>query len=320
MVDANDSKSLTERCVGSSPTSGTMQKVIAIVGPTAVGKSDFAVELALAIGGEVISADSRQIYKGLDIGTGKITQSEMHGIPHHLLDIATLTDRYSIVEFQADAQRMIADIHARGKMPILCGGTGFYIDAVLYGHAFPDAPLDQKLREKLAQKSATELFAELAERDPERARTIDKHNKVKLIRALEIVNALGKVPALKTEKAYDSLVIGLTVPIEELRQRIAIRLEKRLEHGMVEEVERLLKEGATHERLFALGLEYRFISQYLKHLLSYEEMKNKLALAIGQYARRQLFWFKRNKEIIWLTPGESKKAIELAERFKGSRN
>ncbi len=292
-----------------------LPKVIVVVGPTAVGKSDLAVKLALAVSGEVISADSRQVFTGLDIGTGKITSTEMQGVPHHLLDVTDPSNRFSVADFQVRAKAAIMDIISRGNVPIICGGTGFYIDAVLSDSVFPDAPADQELRDKLMQRTEENLYAELKERDPRRAAIIDQHNKVKLVRALEIVEVLGTVPEVKKTQAYDALIIGLTLPITEIRTRIAERLERRLASGMVEEAESLLKKGLSHERMHALGLEYRYLSLYLQKLISYDEMRERLALEIGQYARRQLTWFRRNKSIIWLSPSETDKALSLARTF-----
>jgi tRNA dimethylallyltransferase len=270
------------------------QKVIVVLGPTASGKSDFAVELALKHKGEIISADSRQVYKGLDIGTGKITQEEMRGVPHYMLDVYSVGEDVSVARYARDASPIIEDILSRGKLPIICGGTGQYIDALIDSAVLPPVQPNVKLREELEKKSTEELFKALEEKDPRRAHMIDRHNRVRLIRALEIVETLGTVPEQQSPIRKYSTTIYLLAPSRELlRERITTRLEKRLSIGMIEEVERLLAEGITHEVLYRLGLEYRYISLYSQKKLSYEEMVEQLGFKIKQYAKRQETWNKK---------------------------
>lgn len=273
--------------------------IIVVCGPTATGKSDYAVTLAKKIGGEIISADSRQVYKGLDVGSGKITKKEMKGVPHHLLDIASPKSTFTVERFQKLGKKAIADILKRGKTPIICGGTGFYIDALVYESSFPAVPPNKTLRATLEKKSTEELLSLLKEKDPERAETIDTKNKVRLIRALEIVDAIGKVPEIKKESPYDIEWIGLDFPDEILKERIHVRLLKRLKMGMIKEVEKLHTQGLSWKRMRELGLEYRFLAEYLTGKLTKEEMTTQLESAIWQYAKRQRTWFKRNKEIGW---------------------
>ncbi len=280
-------------------------KVLIIVGPTAVGKSDLAVTLAKQCDGEVISADSRQVYTGLDIGTGKITEKEKRGIPHHILDVANPKDKFSVVKYVELAEKAIADIHARGKLPIICGGTGFYIQALIDGTILPDVPPNDKLRLELSNKSADELLKILQGLDPERAEKIDKKNIRRIIRAIEIATVLGKVPTLTNiEPRYETFWIGLNMGSTKLKGRIRERLEKRLKEGMIDEVKRLHTEGLSWERMDELGLEYRYIALYLQNKITLEEMEDQLRNEIWHYAKRQMTWFKKDNRIQWIDAGD----------------
>lgn len=282
------------------------QKCIVILGQTSTGKSDFAVALAHllkkdGVTAEIISADSRQVYKGLDLLSGKITKREMRGIPHHLLDIVSPKKVFSVAEFQKKAARAIVDISARGHLPILVGGTGFYIDAVVSGTVLPEVPPNPKLRAQLEKQSVEKLFTQLQTIDSERATSIDKHNKVRLIRAIEIATALGKVPQVTTQKSpYDVITVGLTTSDDELKQRIHNRLVKRLKQGMIGEAKLLHKKGVSWKRMQELGLEARYTALHLQGKLSKEEMLTQLETAIWHYAKRQKTWFKRNTSIHWI--------------------
>ncbi len=377
-------------------------KVIVVLGQTATGKSDLAVELAKHFDGEVISADSRQVYRGMDLGSGKITKGEMQGVPHHLLDVASPQETFTVADFQKLGKEAIEDILTRGKVPIVCGGTGFYIDALVYEMDFPAVPPNEELRKELGEKSLEELqeiyFSLVREsqkkslqnwwkekffqvknslkkvldsrfrgndkgvygngkgiyendkeksendkrenrnneeksgnderkseddkkyqRSPRRSahapllamtnnidhsaprNDIDLQNPVRLIRAIEIIQTLGYLPKVKKKHPYDVLFIGLTLPKEKLDKRIYERIVKRLDQGMLDEAKKLLQEGVNHERLQALGLEYRYMSKYLLGELSYEEMIDELFRATKRFARRQRTWFKRNREIHWFS-------------------
>jgi len=279
-----------------------LPKILVILGPTASGKSDLAVNLALERNGEVISADSRQVYRGLDIGSGKITESEMKGVPHHLLDVASPKKIFSASDYAALARKAVDDILKRGKLPIVCGGTGFYIDALIYSDSVAPVPPNPELRKKLEKISTEELANQLSELDPDRFATIDTKNRVRLIRALEIVLETGKpVPKLTRKPRYDAERIGIMWPIEKLDERIELRLDSRLVGGMINEVETLHNKGVSWKRLYELGLEYRYISLYLRGELDYATMRSELLTAIRQYARRQMTWFKKDKEIQWVT-------------------
>ena len=280
-----------------------MQKIIVVCGPTATGKSDFAVELAKKVSGEIISADSRQVYKGLDIGSGKITKREMKGIPHHLLDVASPKRVFSVTQYQKLASYAIKTIFAKGKTPIVCGGTGFYIDAIICDTVFPNVKPNKLLRTALQKKSIETLSSTLEKLDPRRYALIDKHNKVRLIRAIEIASALGSVPVLNRTQEYDIEWHYLDFPDEVLKKRIHDRLSKRMKGGMVAEVKRLHEAGVSWKRLESLGLEYRYLALYLQNLprlpsgkagkLSKAEMLTQLESAIWHYAKRQRTWFKK---------------------------
>lgn len=275
-------------------------KIIVIVGPTASGKSDLAVKIAKEKNGEVISADSRQVYKGLDIGSGKITKREMRGVPHFLLDVANPKKVFTVADFKKLGQKAIDDILSRGKTPIIVGGTGFYIDALVYDMDIPEVPPNKILREKLEKKSLEQLFTQLQKLDPERADEIDSKNKVRLVRAIEIVKALGKVPKTKKKKQFDVEWIGIDWPDEILKERIHTRLLKRICGGMIKEAENLHAQGLSYKRMESLGLEYRYMARFLKGEISREEMIAELEIKIRQYAKRQRTWFKRNKDIKWV--------------------
>lgn len=289
-------------------------KVIVVLGPTASGKSAMAVALAKRYGGEVVSADSRQVYRGMDVGTGKITEAEQKGIPHHLLDVASPRKSFGVARYQKIANRAINGIARRGRIPIICGGTGLYIDSLIYGFVFPEVKPDLFFRKKLAQKTAMELFAELQVLDPERAKHIDPKNPRRLIRALEIVQATGgPVPVLRRDPAYPALIIGIQVKDEVLRKKVARRLRRRLRQGMVREVKRLHSTGLSWQKLDELGLEYRYVSRYLQGILSRKEMEQILEKEIWRYAKRQMTWFKRDKNIHWIDrPAD---AVALAGKF-----
>ncbi len=287
-----------------------MPKIIVVVGPTASGKSDLAVDLALKFNGEVISADSRQVYKGLDIGSGKITKEEMKGILHHLLDVEDPKNVYSVQDFKRHSEKAIKEILNRGKLPIVAGGTGFYTDVLVNNIDLPKVPPDNELRKELENKSTEELLRELSSHDRNRSETVDQKNKRRLIRSIEIAKVLGNVPEATKNLKYNSLKIGIEIPKDKLKERIHERLLKRIDQGMIEEVENLHKNGLPFERLESLGLEYKYVAQYLQKKITKEEMVELLKTAIGQYAKRQMTWFKRDKKILWFK-------LEDLEKIKG---
>lgn len=290
-------------------------KILAILGPTAVGKSDLAVDLAVDFKGEVISADSRQVYTGLDIGTGKITKEETRGVPHHLLDVASPKEQYTVVDWKRSALNITRDIIQRGHTPIVCGGTGLYIQSIVDNLSFPEVAPNKILRETLETKTPEELCAMLESLDTERLKTIDRDNPRRLIRAIEIATEIGRVPVQKSEPLFETLQIGLTVPRDELRERIHTRLYKRMDGGLVEEAENLHKNGLSYERMIELGLEYRYLALYLQKELSREEMLERLETEISKYAKRQETWFKRDKRIQWFAPSEEDEIKEVVREF-----
>jgi len=269
-------------------------KIIVICGPTATGKSDYAVKLAKEINGEVISADSRQIYRGMDIGSGKITPKEMNGIPHYGLDIKNPHEDFSVVEFQEYAHNTISNIISRNKVPILCGGTGYFIDAVIHDTQFPAVVPNEKLRKELSIKTTQELFEILQSLDPGYAKIIDQYNPHRLIRAIEIATKLGSVPPLQTPKSrYNAEIIYIDKPDKELRQRIEKRLVDRIGQGMIHEVQNLHDSGISWERLESFGLEYRYIAEFLQDKITKEKMIEEIKNKSWQYAKRQRTWFKK---------------------------
>ncbi|HEX7724654.1 MAG TPA: tRNA (adenosine(37)-N6)-dimethylallyltransferase MiaA [Candidatus Paceibacterota bacterium] len=286
-------------------SSTTKPKLLVIVGPTASGKSDLAVELALTFNGEVVSADSRQVYTGLDIGTGKITETEMKGVPHYCLDIADPKDRFTAMHWKQAAEAAVSDIISRGKLPIICGGTGFYISSLIDDLGFPEVEADAEEQNKLEQMSVEALFEELKKLDPARAATIDLKNKRRLSRAIIIARSLGAVPEISkpTEAKYDVIIIGIKPSDSVLRDRINRRLDARMKAGMLEEVRALHeKKGLSFERMDELGLEYRYLAQHLQNQITLYDAMHLLATRIWQYSKRQMTWFKRDNRIQWTTP------------------
>lgn len=287
-------------------------QILLIVGPTASGKSDLAVRLAKSLDGEIISADSRQVYKGLNIGTGKITRKEMGKIPHYLLDVANPKKQFTAAEYKKLARKKIEEILRKGKTPIIVGGTGFYIDSLFTN--LPEVPPNQRLRKKMEKLSTSELFEQLKIIDPRRAKSIDSQNRVRLIRALEIAHSLGRVPKTKTDKLNADLIwIGLNP--EKLPEKIYRRLVIRLP-GMLREVKKLHENGLGWKRMEELGLEYRFLARYFLGKLSKQKMTKELFTAICQYARRQMTWFKRNEKINWFENSDD--AFDTTLKLMGS--
>jgi tRNA dimethylallyltransferase len=303
-------------------------KILVILGPTASGKSDLAIKIARQFNGEIISADSRQIYRDMDIGTGKVEPDRpgeipkeflskkfysgsplnipliSNDIPHYMLDIISPKTNYNVSKYKKRAEKIVEDILRRNKLPIICGGTGFWIKALVDDVVFPEVKPDWKLREKLAKYQVEKLFSLLQKLDPARAKNIDAKNKVRLIRAIEICKSIGKVP-LATKKdtgkeKYSFLQIGLDIPKKKLHANIAKRLEKRLAQGMLQEVENLhSKNKISWKRLESFGLEYRYISLSLQKKISATEMKEKLLQEIKNYAKKQMAWFQKDKRILW---------------------
>lgn len=291
--------------------------IIVVAGPTACGKSDIAIALARRFNGEIISADSRQVYQGMDIGSGKVTKAEQKKAKHWLLDVASPTRQYSVAQWKKEAQKIITDIIRHGKTPIICGGTSFWIDSLVYDLSLPEVKPNPALRKKLALMSTSQLYTKLKRLDPVRAVSIDRHNPRRLVRALEIVMTTGRpVPPLSYKLQatnYDLLYLAITYPQTTLNKRIALRLDKRLKHGMLAEVRRLHEQGVSYKRLESFGLEYRWLARYLQKHLTLREAHDALLRDIIAYSKRQMTWLKRNKDIVWVK--NEAQAIHLAQRF-----
>lgn len=295
-----------------------LPKLIVILGTTACGKSGLGVDLARHVGGEIVSADSRQVYRGLDLGTGKVTEEEMAGVPHHLLDIVAPNENYSVAEFQRDAYAAIDGILARGRVPLLVGGTGLYVRAVTEGYTFSDSQPDPALRAELEQKTTDELYAMFCAQTGRTLSGGEEKNRHRLVRTLE--KLLSGAPLTETPRVprYEVLQLGMTYPREILCRRIDERLQKRLDDGMVEEVARLRAQGATDAFLEGLGLEYRYILWYLTGKIpTRETLFDELGRAIKRFAKRQMVWFKKDRDVLWLdTAGDPlAEAIQAADAF-----
>ncbi|MFM2374507.1 MAG: hypothetical protein RLZZ234_502 [Candidatus Parcubacteria bacterium] len=291
------------------------QKVVIIVGPTASGKTALAVELARTFQGEIISADSRQVYKGLDIGTGKVTKKETKGVPHHLIDVVSPSRVFTADDFVKKGRKAIASIAKLGKLPIIAGGTGFYIDALTGAMSLPNVPPNPALRKKLEVLSAAELSILLAAKDPRRAEDIDKQNPVRLIRALEIAEAIGTSPLPSPSLLYDVLWIGIDAPKEVLDGKIEARLHARMKRGMLNEARNLHAAGLSWKRMEDLGLEYRYMARLLQKNITRLEFDRDLTTEIKRYAKRQRMYWRRNKDIRWFTPEELHKVEEVVRGF-----
>lgn len=297
--------------------------LIAVVGPTASGKSDWGIDIARAIGGEIISADSRQIYAGLDIGSGKveghldtargrttamlgerfvIAPFTSNGIDHWMIDISPPHIVVTMAQYQALALEAVADVAARGRVPIIVGGTGLYVSALLDGLVVPAVPPDPVLRAQLEGLSVEALASALLALDPDAASTVDMRNPRRLMRAIEVVRVTGTAASLRARVTlpWRATVLGPRLEREDLRGRIHARLMARLEQGMVAEVEGLLAQGVTHARLEDLGLEYRWVSRHLRGELSREQMTTALEQAIVLFAKRQTTWFRNHGTVTWL--------------------
>lgn len=264
--------------------------------------------MAKKFNGEIISADSRQVYKGLDLGTGKITKKEMRGVPHYLLDVASPKRVFTASDFAELAKHAIEKISKKGKLPIICGGTGFYIAAALEKQTLAPVPPNKKLRKELAGKTAKELFEILRKMSPEAASNIDIKNPHRLIRAIEVIKELGSLPKRERQEEYRTLKLGILFPQQELKERIILRLKKRLRAGLVGEIKKLHAKGLSWQRMESLGLEYRYVSRSVRGLISEKEMEEELAREIIRYSKRQMTWFKKDKNIRWLRRGKGAEA------------
>ena len=295
--------------------------LLVVLGPTATGKTKLAVQLADQLRGEIISADSRQVYRGMDIGTGKdLDEYELseNTIPYHLIDIADPMEEYNVSQFQNDFNRIFSEIKSSNKLPILCGGTGFYIKAVLMDFDLPTIGPDKTLRHELEDWTLEDLILELDNLSPGASIKTPVDTRRRVIRAIEVEKNREEEEGGRNKiksKVQTPLVIGVEYPRQVIRERITKRLLERLENGMIEELETLLQNGVTHERLDTLGLEYRFISQYLQGNLTKDEMTTQLNTAIHRFSKKQMTFF-RNMEkngikIHWIPGGNLEVALKL---------
>ena len=294
-------------------------KVIVICGPTASGKTALSIELAQKINGEIVSADSMQIYKDMDIGTAKTTLEEMQGIKHYLQDFVEPDKRYSVADYKVDAEKAIEEILSKGKTPIVVGGTGLYVDSLIYGIEYQEIRFDEKYRKELediALKDGLEtLYKKAQEIDPEAMKKISCNDKKRIMRVLEIYKATGKtkteqeIESRKKEVKYDYKVFAIDWEREKLYERINKRVDIMIENGLIEEVENLLKKYKEFPTAMQ-GLGYKEVVEYLKGYLTKEEMIDKIKQETRRYAKRQITWFRKNKQTIWIGPQDLQKILD----------
>ena len=295
-------------------------KVIVICGPTASGKTALSIELAKKINGEIISSDSMQIYKDMDIGTAKPTKQEMQEIKHYLLDFVEPDQRYSVAQFKKDAEKAIEEILAKNKVPIIVGGTGLYVDSLIYGIEYQEIELDKKYREELeekAQKEGLETLYEQAQKiDPQAMEKISVNDKKRILRILEIYHSTGKtktqqeIESRKNEVKYDYKVFALNMEREKLYERINKRVDIMIEQGLIHEVENLCSKYTEFPTAMQ-GLGYKEVVEYLQGKISEQEMIEKIKMETRRYAKRQLTWFRKNKQTIWLDATKGKENVEI---------
>lgn len=305
------------------------QKVLVIIGPTAVGKTKLSIELAKRLNGEIISGDSMQIYKGMDIGTAKIKPEEMEGIPHHLIDIKDPSENFSVAEFQELVREKIAEISSRGRLPMIVGGTGLYIQAAICDYQFSDASADETLRLQLEQRAREigndALHQELTEIDPKSAGQIHPNNIRRVIRALEVYYRTGKTRSetqkeQETELIYQTALVGLTMEREKLYERINLRVDLMIKEGLIEEATKLYNQGLRDcQSIQAIG--YKELYEYFAGKVSLEEAIEKLKKNSRHYAKRQLTWFRNKMDVQWFNMAEThdigKKIIGISRYVEG---
>jgi len=304
----------------------TKPKILTILGPNASGKSELGVQLATIYRGEIISADSRQVYRELNLTAGKVPGKwerrgrrryfVYNGVSHHLVDLVSPKKQFNVQKYKKKAEKALSSIKSRGKLPIIVGGTGLYLDSIVYDLNLPKVPPNKKLRKDLESMTTDQLVTRLKALDSRRLASIDIQNRRRLIRAIEIVVATGsKVPLLNTQRLpkYDALLIGIRYPDSALKERIKNRLRERLDAGMIDEVKRLHKRGLGWQRLEDLGLEFRIISSHLKGNITLEEAEKQIEKESWHFAKRQMTWFKRDPNIIWIDTPE--KAFPIVQDF-----
>ena len=284
-------------------------KVIVICGPTASGKTALSIKLAQKINGEIISCDSMQIYKDMNIGTAKVTENEMQGIKHYMIDFVSPDMRYSVADYKADAEKAIDAIINKGKTPIIVGGTGLYVDSLIYGIEYPEIKFDENYRKELEkeveEKGLEKLYNKAQKIDEQAMQKISPNDKKRIIRVLEIYHATGKnkteqeIESRKKEVKYDYRVFAINMDREKLYERINIRVDKMIENGLIEEVENLQRKY-NHFPTAMQGLGYKEVVEYLQNETTKDEMIEKIKQESRRYAKRQLTWFRKNKQTIWI--------------------
>lgn len=288
-----------------------MNKLLVIFGPTAVGKTKLAIELAKKTNGEIISADSMQVYRGMDIGTAKPSAEEQQGVPHHLIDIRNPDEEWTVSDFVKEAQRSKSKIKDHGKAPILVGGTGLYLWTLLEGYSFPIAPADKEIREKLEKVPLTTLYARLSTVDPQATEKIHANDKKRIVRALEVYELTGKpISELQKQRTpldfargkQNTVLVGLNLPREQLYQRIEERVDQMITRGLIEEVKGLLAKGYSKDLPAFQALGYKEVIEYLDGKWTKEQMIAELKKRTRNFARRQMTWFKRFKDVKWFEP------------------
>lgn len=294
-------------------------KVVVICGPTASGKTALSIELAKRINGEIISSDSMQIYKDMDIGTAKPTKEEMQGIKHYLVDFVEPNKRYSVADFKKDAEKAIEEILKNGKVPIIVGGTGLYVDSLIYGIEYQDIKFDEKYRKELEnrveQEGLESLYNEAKKIDPQAMEKISSNDQKRILRVLEIYKATGKnkteqeAESRKNGVKYDYKVFAINMDREKLYERINKRVDIMIEQGLIQEVQDLLKKYDEFPTAMQ-GLGYKEVVEYLQGNISKEEMIDKVKMETRRYAKRQITWFKKNKQTIWIEPQDLQKILD----------
>ena len=294
-------------------------KVIVICGPTASGKTALSIELAKKINGEIVSADSMQIYKKMDIGTAKTTKEEMQGIKHYMQDFVEPNLRYSVADYKKDAEMAIEEILKKGKTPIVVGGTGLYVDSLVYGIEYQDIKLDEKYREELEERVQKEglekLYEEATQIDSEAMKKISHNDKKRIMRVLEIYKATGKnkteqeIESRKSGVKYDYKVYAINMDREVLYDRINKRVDFMIDEGLIEEVKKILKKYKEFPTAMQ-GLGYKEVVEYLDGKISKEDMIEKIKQETRRYAKRQITWFKKNKQTIWIGPHDLQKILD----------
>lgn len=292
-----------------------MKKLIAVVGPTASGKTNLAIDLAKEFNGEVVSADSTQVYREISVGTGKVSRDEMNGIPHHLLDVASVRRKFSVTRFQRKAYESIDSIHTRKHLPILAGGTPLYVYSIIDGTYFPNVKPDPLFRDRMSKRPTEELLDELIEKDPQRAETVDSNNKRRIIRALEIIHATGQpVPKKKSKPLpYPFLMIGIQRTKAELQENIQKRIERWMDGSLLKEMKTLHDMGVSSSRITELGFEYQIADRLLQKEITENQAREEFLKENLDLARRQMLWLKKDPRIYWISTNQE--AIQTTRDF-----